>query len=428
MSIVSSMYTGASGLSAHGDAMQVVGDNLANSNTIGYKGSRANFEDVLARSVGGNSIGLGSKLASVQKILTQGALLGTGVSTDLAISGEGFFQVSGNSDGLNGSFYTRAGQFNIDKDGYMVNDAGLRLQGYNADEQGNIIQQVTDLTIPSYELPPQATENATIVANLNVNETTPAAAWDPTDPAATSNFSSSVTVYDSLGEAHNVTLYFRKEAGNSYSWHALVDGGEMTGGTAGTPVEGATGTLTFDTEGRLLTETTTTNDFDFLNATQSQAIAFDFGDSITTDGGTGLRGVTSYASDSAVSFISQDGASSGALAGVSINPNGEIQGVFTNGKTQTVGRVLLADFQNAQDLERVGGNLYITTNESGEPLVGDAGTGGRGAINSGTLEQSNVDMATEFVNMIAYQRGYQASSRIITVADQVLQEVVNLKR
>jgi flagellar hook protein FlgE len=429
MSVISSMYTGASGLSAHGDAMQVVGDNIANSNTIGYKGSRANFADVLARSIGGNEIGLGAKLDNVQKILSQGALLGTGVATDLAISGDGFFQVKGNSDGLQGSFYTRAGQFKVDKDGFLVTQSGLNLQGYNTDESGNIIQQVTDLQVPSYELPPTATTAADIVANLDAGTAPMAAAWDPTNPSATSDFSTSMTVYDSLGEAHNMTVYFRREAAaGTFSYHAMVDGGEVTGGTAGVPEEEASGTLTFDTQGRLLTETQTTNDFDFLNAVQDQSIALDFGDSITTDGGTGLKGMTSYASDSAVSFQSQDGSSSGALAGISINPNGEIQGVFTNGQQRSVGRVLVADFTNAQDLARVGGNLFITTNESGDPLIGDAGTGGRGAINSGTLEQSNVDLANEFVSMIAYQRGYQASSRIITTADQVLQETVNLKR
>lgn len=430
MSVISSMYTGASGLSAHGDALQVVGDNISNSNTIGYKGSRANFEDVLARSIGGNSdIGLGTKLASVQKILSQGALLGTGVATDLAIGGDGFFQVKGSSDGLTGAFYTRAGQFKVDKDGYVVSQNGLRLQGYNTDDSGAIVQQVTDLKIPSYELPPTATTTASTVANLDAAQVEPALPWDVTNPSGTSNFSSSMTVYDSLGQAHNVTMYYRKEAAaGAWSFHAVVDGGEVTGGTAGVGVEGATGTLTFDTNGRLMTEATTTNDFDFLGATQNQAIAFDFGDSVTTDGGTGLKGVTNYASPSSVTFQTQDGASSGSLAGISINPNGEIQGVFSNGQQRTVGRVLLADFQNSQDLQRVGGNLFITSNESGEPLVGDAGTGGRGAINSGALEQSNVDLGTEFVNMIAYQRGYQASSRIITVADQVLQETVNLKR
>ena len=429
MSVISSMFTGASGITAHGDALQVVGDNIANSNTVGYKGSRANFEDVLARSMGGAELGLGTRLAGVQKILSQGALLGTGVSTDLAIKGDGFFQVKGKADGLDGAFYTRAGQFKVDKDGNLVNQSGLKLQGYNSDENGNLIQQVADLQVPSYELPPVATTASTIVANLNSDEVAPANPWDPTNPSATSNFSTSMTVYDSLGKAHNVDVYFRREAAaGAWSWHGLVDGGEVTGGTAGVPTQAATGTLTFDTQGRLTTEATTTSDFDFLGAVQNQAIAFDFGDSITTDGGSGLKGVTSYASPSGVTFLSQDGSSSGSLAGISITPNGEIQGVFSNGMQRTVGRVLVADFQNPQDLARTGGNLFIATNESGGPLVGEAGTGGRGAIVSGSLEQSNVDLANEFVNMIAYQRGYQASSRIITVADQVLQETVNLKR
>jgi flagellar hook protein FlgE len=430
MSIISSIYTGASGLLSHGDALQVVGDNLSNSNTIGYKKSRANFEDIMARAVGGSEIGLGTRLGGVQKILDQGALLGTGVATDLAINGDGFFTVKGTSDGITGQFYTRAGQFKVDNEGYLVTQNGLNLQGYNADETGNIVQTVTDLKIPSYELPPTATTAAEVVANLNSDEVEPANPFAVADPSNTSNFSTSITVYDSLGKAHNANVYFRREAAaGTWSFHVLVDGSEVTGGAPGDPpVEAATGTLTFDTQGRLLTETTTANDFDFAGADQNQVINFDFGDSITTDGGTGLQGVTNYASASSVSYLDQDGSASGSLAGISISPNGEIQGVFTNGQQRSVGRVLVAGFQAAQDLDRVGGNLFISTNESGTPLIGEAGTGGRGSINSATLEQSNVDVATEFVNMIAYQRGYQASSRIITVGDQILGETVNLKR
>lgn len=424
---VSSLYTGAAGLTAHTQAMDVTGDNIANVNTIGFKRSRANFEDVLARTVGGSSgTGLGSRVGSVQQAMTQGALLGTGVATDLAINGDGFFQVAGSANGLQGAFFTRAGQFKVDADGYLVNQSGLRLQGYNADVQsGQITQQVADLRLPTYELPPQDTANVTIAGNLDANATTPALAWDATNATNTSNYSSSVTVYDSLGESHTAQIYFRREAA-AWNWYAVVDGGELGGGTPGTPTQIGTGQLTFDTEGRLATGGAATINATFNGAT-AQAIDINFGDD-TGAGGTGLMGMTQYASPSGTSFVDQDGSASGSLTGISIGTNGAITGAFSNGKQRTLGQVLIADFQDAGALQRSGGNLFIETSASGPAVVGEAGTGGRGNLNAGSLEQANVDLAKEFVDLIAFQRGFQANSRTIATADQVLQELVGLKR
>jgi flagellar hook protein FlgE len=429
MSVVSSLYTGAAGLASHGDALSVVGDNIANSNTVGFKGSRANFEDVLARSVGGGTddIGLGSRLANVQRLLTQGALLGTGVATDLSISGNGFFMVKGSAAGLDGLFYTRAGQFSLDKDGKLVNTNGLVAQGYVADASGNLVKNLTDIQVSTAQMPPVATTSAEIVANLDATSTTPAAAWSTASPTATSNFSSTLTVYDSLGESHTVNVYYRKEAAaGAWSWHALVDGGEITGGTAGVAEEEASGTLAFDTQGRLTAAATTTSSFGFLNAVPAQNIAFDFGDPIPP--GTGLKGTTSFASTSVVTFMDQNGYASGSLSGISIDADGTVNGVFSNGMKRTVGQVLLANFQSPESMKRVGGNLYIGTASSGPALVAEAASGGMGAINAGTLEQSNVDLAKQFVDMITFQRGFQANSKTITTADEMLQQVLGLKR
>jgi flagellar hook protein FlgE len=416
----------------------VVGDNIANANTIGFKGSRANFEDILARSLGGGAaedIGLGSRLANVQRMMTQGALLGTGSTTDLAIKGNGFFIVRGSAEGMTGSFYTRAGQFHLDKDGKLVNVNGLVAQGYVVDAAGNLVKKLTDVQIPTSQMPPVTTTSAQIFANLDAGSTAPTNPW-PASPipgttnlSSVSNYQTTVTVYDSLGKAHTVNVYFRKEAGaGAWSWHALVDGGEVTGGTAGTWVEGATGTLSFDSQGRLMTEATSANDFDFLGAVQNQAIAFDFGDSVTTDGGTGLKGSTSFASKSVATYVNQNGYSSGSLSGITIEPNGTVSGVFSNGQRRTVGQVLLANFQSPESMQRIGGNLYVATTASGPALVGEAANGGLGAINAGSLEQSNVDLARQFVDMITFQRGFQANSRTITTADQMLQEVIGIKR
>jgi flagellar hook protein FlgE len=428
MSIISSLYSGASGLTSHGEAISVVGDNIANANTVGYKRSRANFEDVLARSLNGaDGPGTGTRLGQVQKVLTQGALLSTGLTTDLAITGDGFFQVRGNSGGLEGVFYTRAGQFKLDADGYLVTQDGLNLQGFQAGSDGTLMRRISDLQIPTYEMPPRATAAAAVAGNLDAAATTPAAAWDPTNAAATSNYSSTVTTYDSRGQAQPITMYFRREAGaGAWSWHAVVDGAALNAGTPGVPTEIGTGALTFDTSGRLMTEAGSIS-ATFRDASP-QTINVDLGDSVTTDAGSGLRGMTSYASSSTVSFISQDGYASGALTGMSVGTDGVIDGNFSNGTHRALGQVLLADFQNAQDMKRIGGQLWMETPESGAAVIGEATTGGRGAINGGSLEQSNVDMAQEFIDMIAFQRGFQASSRTISTADEMLQEVVNLKR
>lgn len=432
MSILSSLYSAISGLGAHGKAMDVVGDNIANVNTIGFKSGRGRFEDVLGNTVANASLvgaaGQGSRMAGVSQTFTQGALLGTGVATDLALEGDGFFIVNGNFQGVDGSFYTRAGQFHLDADGKLVNPQGLGVQGYAADARGVLSNQLGDLVIPpTAQVPPQATAAVSVAANLDA-ASTPPAAFDPLNAASTSNFSTSITVYDSLGAAHNVDIYFRNASPGTFEWHALVDGGELTGGTAGVPVEGASGTLTFTTNGALDTETTAASSFDFLGATPGQAMTFDFGDSITTDGGTGLAGVTSYASPNTVTTLQQDGFSSGSLAGIAVGEDGTVVGTFTNGERRTLGEIAVARFRNNEGLARSGGSLYVATDASGVPLVGQAGTGGRGSIASESLEQSNVDLAQEFVNLIAYQRGFQANSRTVSTADEMLQELVNLKR
>jgi len=224
-------------------------------------------------------------------------------------------------------------------------------------------------------------------------------------------------------------VYFRREAAaGTWSYHALVDGGEITGGTAGTMSQCANGTLVFDTQGRLTTETLTASDFDFLGAAQNQNIVFDFGDATGT-GGTGLKGSTSFSADSStVTFLNQNGYAAGSLSGISIDPDGTINGVFSNGVKRTVGQVLLASFQTPEGMQRIGGNLYIETSKSGPALVGVASSGSFGAINAGSLEQSNVDLAKQFVDMITFQRGFQANSRTIVTADQMLQELIGIKR
>lgn len=432
MSILSSMYAAAAGLGAHGNAIGVVSDNIANVDTIGFKASRGRFEDVLGSTVASgllaNVPGQGSRLAGVDAMFRQGALLSTGVATDLAIEGNGFFMVRGDFQGVDGSFFTRDGQFHLDANGHLVNPHGLDVQGYLADAQGNLGAALTDVIIPpTANVPPRATTRTDIAVNLDAASVIPPA-FDPLNPSTTSNFSSSVTVYDSLGAAHNVDVYFRQAAPGSWEWHALVDGGELTGGTAGVATEIANGTLTYTTDGRLDTEAIGASTADFIGATPGQVITFDFGDAITTDGGTGMLGSTAYAAPSTLTALTQDGYASGSLAGITVAEDGRVTGAFTNGERRLLGQVALATFRNQNGLLRAGAGMYVSSDASGQALVGSAGSGGRGNISAGSLEQSTVDLAQEFVNLIAYQRGFQANSKAVRTADDMLSELVSMTR
>ncbi|MEE8575422.1 MAG: flagellar hook-basal body complex protein [Thermodesulfobacteriota bacterium] len=280
--------------------------------------------------------------------------------------------------------------------------------------------------------------SGTIVAgatdiNNDVGDVT-AGAFDVTRPVETSNFSTSVTVYDSLGNSHQTAIYFRKSdvstTGNTWNWYAVVDAADSASGL--TEVQ-ANGTLDFDTNGALNSESMVTypllsGGFDFTGgATLGQAISFDFGNSIT-EGSTGLDGVTQYGESSALFAQSQDGYGFGTLSRTFIDTSGVIMGVFTNGTTRAMGQIALAKFNNPAELFKTGGNLYTQTNSSGDPLLAAAGSSNVGTVHSNTLELSTVDIAEEFVKMITAQRGFQANSRVITTSDEMLVELVNLKR
>ncbi|MES1206972.1 MAG: flagellar hook protein FlgE [Pseudomonadota bacterium] len=436
MSLVSSLYTGQTGLESASTDLSVIGDNIANSNTVGYKASRADFSDAMTQEMIGaggmvSQVGLGSQMMSVQKILTQGALNNTGVATDLALDGNGFFAVSGSHNGRQGQFYTRAGQFSMDKNGYFVNQEGLRVQGYTADPTGLVAAAPGDLRLGDAASAPLMTSSLSVKANLDARSSVIVAAWDPLDPQNTSNFPASVTVYDSLGVQHQVDMYFRKTAdtatGATWEYHAMADGGGLTGGTAGTPTEIATGTFDFDLAGRLNLHTPGAGTFNPLNATQAQPLAINLGDDLT-GGGTGLRGLTSFADTSAATQVTQDGYSAGVLSSISVDKLGNIQGSFSNGQSRVVGQLAIASVPAGDQLERAGGNLFAETTASGNITLGKAGAGGRGGVVAGALENSNVDLSNEFIRMITAQRNYQASAKTVQTADQLLAELMNLKR
>jgi flagellar hook protein FlgE len=432
MSLISSLYTGATGLEANSTDLSVIGDNIANANTVGFKASRASFQDAMSQQMmgagtGTTQMGLGTELESIQKITTQGALTNTGLATDLAIDGNGYFEVSGTHNGSTGTFLTRAGQFTLDNSGTLVNLEGLNVQGYTADAAGVIGSTPGDLKLGDSMSPAVSTTTVTVKANLDAAAVAPAVAFNPLTPTTTSNTSASVTTYDSLGAAHQVDIYYVKTAAGAWDWHALTDGGGLTGGVAGTPTEIAAGTATFATDGTLTAQTTTVNNFNPLNAVNPQPLTFNFGDA-TGAGGTGLLGITQFASKSVATEVTQDGGAAGSLTHISIDKDGKIDGTFTNGQTRVVGQVATALVKAPDAMDRVGGNLFATNSTSGQATLGAAGAGGRGGIVAGSLEQSNVDLANEFVRMIAAQRAYQANGKTITTADALLTELMQIKR
>ena len=685
----SSLFTGISGLNANLGALNVIGNNIANVNTIGFKASRVAFADILSQTLeGNNQIGLGVNMSSVDQVFSQGAFETTGNTLDMGVSGDGFFMIRDAILGTN--FYTRTGQFSIDKQGFVVNPQGLRVQGYMANTTGNLGNTIEDVVLLTNTVAPNTTSSVEIVANLNSNSpvtgfvfssglnedilfspdggttilradlvadgglvsgtaydggsvsaaikaaleasskangftrtfsvgfddqtgifeikndllnvanldlywsestvatggagalsfaptditgtvpgstttgtgsvgtlsgiiittdknntisfspdggttsvtadliadggllsgvtysgaqiataaelaletaalaatgtaynysvtynggtgaltfgnnignpgnldlywsTSPAAVGgvpvlgyntvdalgitvtnsDTSDisagsffldrPGETSNFSTPITVYDSLGNPHVVTTYFRKNeltsTGNAWNWYSIVGGEDSFSGNSEVMAQG---TITFNTSGSLFSETSVaypTGGFDFTGgAIQDQLITFDFGASLA-QGGNGTDGTTQYGSTSAVSGLNQDGFAAGTLQRISVDQDGVITGIFSNGRDRKLAQVLLADFPSQRGLATAGNNNWLETFDSGQPNVGAAGSAGRGLIQSSTLELSNVDIATEFVKMITAQRGFQANSRTITTTDDVLNELVNLKR
>ncbi|MCX7016639.1 MAG: flagellar hook protein FlgE [Candidatus Sumerlaeota bacterium] len=433
MSITTALYTGISGLQTLGNALQVTGHNIANANTVGYKSSRTEFSDLLSQSIniGGKTaqLGRGVRLDDVSRSFAQGSFQNTDSVMDMAINGRGFFILS---DGVQ-TFYTRAGNFHTDEAGNLVNSNGLGVQGFLYDPTGQPTGTRGAINLTNLITPPHATGDGAsagsgVTISANLSSDAPVAAFDIADPSGTSNYSTSATVYDSLGAAHSVILYFNKTADSAWAWHAVIDGGDLTGGTAGTPQECATGTLTFDTSGALQTQTTTSTDFDFGNgAVQNQAIGFRFGDAIG-DGGTGLSGTTQFDGPYVTNYVTQDGYATGNLQAIAIDREGKITGIFTNGRTRIVAQLALANFQNEQGLLAMGSNQFVETVDSGQPTVSAPNVGALGEVVGNSLELSNVDLATEFVTMITTQRAFQANSRTITVGNDMMQDVVNLIR
>jgi flagellar hook protein FlgE len=578
MGILSSLFAGVSGLNANGTALSVIGNNIANLSTVGFKGSKATFADLISSSISGGSgaiqTGIGVALTSVQGNFSQGSLSTSSNVLDLAIDGNGFFIVK---DSQGGTFYSRAGLFRLDKNNNVVDPTGFKLQGFLADSTGTITGTIGDIALPSTTASPRATAIALVAANLNsattqtgvrgtvvgsaASVTTSAAgnnsfninlngdgvrtitvangltgaalataiqnavrALIPNDPfkasayadftatvnasgvftfasgitgttnnsttgtgtvvvaanggdtlaanlnmttgvstagtdftlsnpTATSDFSTSITVFDSLGNSHLLTTYFTKIGSNSWNYNVVAASTDVVTANYNTSnidttlgiVRVGSGTLTFGTNGTLDRESpvirydtgtvagaagTTPGQLqvDFNGATQDQLIVMNYGTSVTTDGGTGLDGTTQFGSTSALVQQTQDGFAAGSLQAFSVDANGTISGRFSNGQLRALAQVVLARFPDPIGLTRTGKNTFSQSGNSGQPVTGTPDSAGLGRVLSNSLELSNVDLGESFIDMIAAQRGFQANSRVITTSDEILQELVNLKR
>jgi len=431
MGILDSMQTGISGLIGHGKALTVIGDNIANVGTTGYKASRAEFSDILSTNLkgilGGNQIGRGTKIRAVKMMPLQGALLQTENATDLAISGDGLFMLEGDADG---QVFTRDGSFHFDKEGRLVNADGLRVQGYLADADGKISNLRGEIKLPNTTTPSKGTTKITLGLNLDSTQEITNGAFNIADPQKTSNYSTGITIFDSQGNKRLVTMFFKKNANNIWEWHACSDAADSAqGGDPGKYVEHASGTLAFRVDGKLDTEVTNVSAFNFnKGALPNQKIEFDFGDAITTDKGNGTDGTTQYSSRTELYRQSQDGYAAGTLTTMSFSNDGLLTGMYSNGRDIALGQLVLAKFDNFEALNKLGNNLFRESIDSGAPLLGRPATGGRGRIFAKNIEASTTDIAKEFVDMMTTQRAFQASARTITTADDLLGEVINLKR
>jgi flagellar hook protein FlgE len=418
-----SFQQGLSGLNGAQRSLDAISNNVANSGTVGFKLSQAQFADVYAAAlgVGGSSqIGIGTTVVGVGQQFTQGNLSVTNNPLDVAINGAGFFRM--NSGGV--ISYSRNGQFNIDKDGFIVNTSGDRLTGYAANAQGVILpSSPTDISVDTADLAPRTTTEARLGVNLDSRETPPTQTFDPVTkaPAESVTETTSMSVFDTLGNPHILTLHFIKlDAPNptdpDYRLFVSLDDGPAISPHAPNALP-ATGTdLSFNSAGVLTTSMPLRPSFPITTGADP-VLAFELD----------LTGSTQFGSGFGVNRLVQDGYAPGRLSGINISAEGVVQGRYSNGQSRDLGQIVLANFPNPNGLQSIGNNQWAESSESGQPLIGAPGTGSLGMLQSAAVEESNVDLTAELVNMITQQRAYQANAQSIKTQDQILQTLVNLR-
>lgn len=400
--------TGLSGLNSASKNLDVIGNNVANATTVGFKGARAEFADVYAASLSGggsSEIGIGTQVSNAAQQFSQGNLTATDNPLDLAISGNGFFRLEKNGN----ISYTRNGQFLQDSQGYIVTSNGQFLTGYSVDPVTGLVDQtqIGPVQINKADINPQTSTEVLLTANLDAREEVIAGAINPNQPD-TFNNTTSLTVYDSLGNGHQGSLFFQKSADNTWNVELYVDGANVP---LTPPV------LTFGTDGVLADPPggLVVSDSFTLPGADAQTLTFD------------LDTVTQFGNTFGVTRQEQNGYASGRLSGFSVDENGMVSGNYSNGQIRSMGQIILSSFPSVSNLKPIGGNQWVQTNASGAPIDGAPNSAAMGQLFSQRLEESNVDLTTELVNMITAQRVYQANAQTVKTQDSLLQTIVNLR-
>lgn len=432
MAIFGALSTGRSGLINTGASLSVIGNNISNVGTTGFKGSRTEFSDLISAEAGGQvaKIGLGSRIAEVRQLFTQGPIESTGRSLDLGIEGQGFFVLREGQ----GSVYTRAGNFQLLPDGTVTNTIGDALQGTPLDATGAVTGGPQDITVAGVSAQAKATTAAALKGNLQSDAPVIAGGFDGTSFSqafATSNFNTSVQVFDSLGKAHNMTVFFTRTGLNTWNVHLGTDRFDRTGvatdkglldvinanGPAGATVTfGMDGTFSSSAPANGLTGSQT-----FAGANPSTIV-------LTLGSAGKLDGLGQFASPSGVSFVSQDGFGAGGLTSLNVDSKGIVSGTFDNGQTRPLFQLAIAQFKAPEGLSPAGNQLFRASIDSGPAAVATAQSQGNGTIVSSALEQSNVQIAQEFIDLISTQRSFQANARVISASDQLLGDLINIIR
>ena len=422
---------GLSGLNAASKSLDVIGNNISNASTVGFKQAEVQFADVYANSLngaGGAQVGIGTRVAAIAQQFTQGNVSTTNNPLDIAINGNGFFRLN-----TNGAVtYSRNGQFQLDKSGFIVNAQGAQLTGYVANANGTLSTgSPAAININTADIPPSQTTSVNALVNLDSRKTNPGGAtpivFSPTDPTSYNN-ATSVAVFDSLGNSHVLQTFFAKDpAALTWNVYATSDGVPVGYTPPAAPV--ALGQLTFDNLGKLVSATPAFS----VNDPKSLKVSIPVTSGAVTPISTPLdvkldmTGSTQFGSDFSVSTLKQDGYASGKLSSFTTAKDGTIVGSYTNGKTSVLGQVVLANFTNPNGLQSIGDNQWNETSTSGPALVGTPGSSGQGTLTSSAVEDSNTDLTAELVNMITAQRVYQANAQTIKTEDQIQQTLVNLR-
>lgn len=427
-SIIDGLFAGRAGIQSHGTAISVLADNIANANTVGYKASRPDFTDLLAGAAGGAgaiTVGSGSQLNSVTQIFNQGTFEFTGRGLDLAVDGNGFFVVE-DQGGTGARYYSRAGNFSVDPDGNLLNQNGFNVMGFATGGGGGL----TALNVNQRSSTSVNTNTITVSGNLDASQPIIAApAAQPTTYTALSgaNFSTFVDVFDTLGGSHTLTTYFFHTAANNWTAQTYVDGGDIDVGTAGVPVLMGSVNLVFNSSGSKTTPPIASAQDYFASMTASHLpVAHWANGSADSNIAINLEPFTQFSSASNISSISQDGTGGGSVVSFSVENDGSLIAQLDNGQTSTIGTIALSTFANVEGMKRVGDSLYKESTTSGEPVIGSPGAGTFGQIAAGSLELSTSDIASDFIKLISFQRGFQGSSRVITSINDLLNEIINL--